>query len=242
MAMKYVKLFYDWYEMLSGLTKEELGEMFEAIMRYGYDGTEIETTGIVARMFPFFKRNIDRNGEAYEKTVEKRREAGRKGGKAKQMLTNESKISKEQEQNKEEEKEEEDDYDYKQQEQNQEKECGFKRDIRDSDWEELWGDYGMDDFENGMEDDVEKINNFIIEKGLDCDGREFYEYYKKRNWEVGGKRIENWKGLLISWAKNRKSDELSISKAPPKRSSTFDVDDFFEAALNRKFVPPSSAE
>ena len=83
MAMKYVKLFYDWYDMLSGLTKEELGEMFEAIMRYGYDGTEIETTGVVARMFPFFKRNIDRNEEAYEKMVEKRREAGRKGGKAK---------------------------------------------------------------------------------------------------------------------------------------------------------------
>ena len=240
MAMKYVKLFYDWYDMLSGLTKEELGEMFEAIMRYGYDGTEIETTGVVARMFPFFKRNIDRNEEAYEKMVEKRREAGRKGGKAKQMLTNESKISKEQEQNKEEEEEKEDDYDYKQQ--NQEKECDLKSDIRDKDWEEYWGDYAMDDYENEMDDDVEKINNFIIEKGLDCDGREFYEYYKKRNWEVGGKRIENWKGLLISWAKNRKCDELSISKAPTKRSSTFDVDDFFEAALNRKFVPPGSKE
>ena len=240
MAMKYVKLFYDWYDMLSGLTKEELGEMFEAIMRYGYDGTEIETTGVVARMFPFFKRNIDRNEEAYEKTVEKRREAGRKGGKAKQMLTNESKISKEQEQNKEEEKEDENNYDYKQQ--NQEKECDLKSDIRDKDWEEYWGDYAMDDYENEMDDDVEKINNFIIEKGLDCDGREFYEYYKKRNWEVGGKRIENWKGLLISWAKNRKCDELSISKAPTKRSSTFDVDDFFEAALNRKFVPPGSKE
>ncbi len=62
----------------------------------------------------------------------------------------------------------------------------------------------MDDFENEMDDDVEKINNFIIEKGLECDGREFYECYK--------------------------SDELSISKAPPKGSSAFDVDGFFEAA------------
>ena len=158
MAMKYVKLFYDWYDMLSGLTKEELGEMFEAIMRYGYDGTEIETTGIVARMFPFFKRNIDRNEEAYEKTVEKRREAGRKGGKAKQMLTNESKISEEQNQYKKNEKENK--YDYKQQ--NQEKECDLKSDIRDKDREEYWGDHGMYDFENEM-DDAGRINNFIIE-------------------------------------------------------------------------------
>ena len=223
MAMKYVKLFYDWYDMLSGLTKEELGEMFEAIMRYGYDGTEIETTGIVARMFPFFKRNIDRNEEAYERIVEKRREAGRKGSKAKQMLSKESKLSKEQEQNKEEEKEDEDDYDYKQQDQENEN--------------ALAGDLDMND-------DLERINNFIIEKGLNCDVQEFYDYYSERNWEIGGKKIDNWKGLLVSWDKSNRVEPLKSVYAPPKKkeNSTFDIDDFFETALNRKYIPPSTEE
>ena len=223
MAMKYVKLFYDWYDMLSGLTKEEMGEMFEAIMRYGYDGTEIETTGVVARMFPFFKRNIDRNEEAYEKMVEKRREAGRKGGKAKQMLANESKISKEQEQNKEDDKEEEDEDDYKQQDQENDNALA-------------------DDFD--MNDDLERINNFIIEKGLTCDAQEFYDYYSERNWEIGGKKIDNWKGLLVSWDKSNRVEPLKSVTAPPKKkensNSTFDVDDFFQAALNRKYEPKHS--
>ena len=32
-----------------------------------------------------------------------------------------------------------------------------------------------------MNDDLEKINNFIREKGLKCDGREFYEYCSNLN-------------------------------------------------------------
>ena len=224
MAMKYVKLFYDWYDMLSGLTKEELGEMFEAIMRYGYDGTEIETTGVVARMFPFFKRNIDRNEEAYEKKLKQCREAARKGGLATQANAKrtQANLSEEQEQNKEEEKEDEDDYDYKQQDQEKEN--------------------GSDDLD--MNDDLERINNFIIEKGLNCDAQEFYDYYSERNWEIGGKKIDNWKGLLVSWDKSNRVEPLKSVYAPPKKkeNSTFDIDDFFEAALNRKFVPPGSKE
>ena len=220
MAMKYVKLFYDWYDMLSGLTKEELGEMFEAIMRYGYDGTEIETTGVVARMFPFFKKNIDRNEEAYEKKVQQCREAGKRSGETRKRNANErtqtnvNEMNEEQEQNKEEEKEDEDDYDYKQQDQENENALA-------------------DDFD--MNDDLERINKFIIEKGLTCDAREFYDYYSERNWEVGGKKIENWKGLLVSWDKSNKAEPLKSVNAPPKKksNSTFDTDDFFQAALNR---------
>ena len=153
--------------------------------------------------------------------VEKRREAGKKGGKAKQMLTNESKISKEQEQNKEEEKEDEDDYDYKQQDQEND-------------------NASADDFD--LNDDLERINNFIIEKGLNCDAQEFYDYYSERNWEIGGKKIDNWKGLLVSWDKSNRVEPLKSVSAPPKKKdySSFDTDDFFAAALARKYEPKSS--
>ena len=246
MAMQYVKVFYDWKEQTAELTDEEFGSLIRALICYANEEEPEELTGAARILFPMFRRFVDWETEAYEKKVKQCREAGKKSGIARKRNEKErartkvNEMNEEQEQNKEEEEEKEDDYDYKQQ--NQEKECDLKSGIRDKDWEEYWGDYAMDDYENEMDDDVEKINDFIIEKGLDCDGREFYEYYKKRNWEVGGKRIENWKGLLISWAKNRKCDELSISKAPTKRSSTFDVDDFFEAALNRKFVLPGSKE
>ena len=87
-----------------------------------------------------------------------------------------------------------------------------------------------------MNDDLERINNFIIEKGLDCDGREFYDYYSERDWEIGGKKIDKWKGLLVSWDKSNRVEPLKSVNTPKKerRSSTFDTDDFFRAAFERK--------
>ncbi|MBQ7835922.1 MAG: hypothetical protein IJ389_01565 [Clostridia bacterium] len=98
MAMKYVKVFYDWYEMTSGLSDEEYGSLIRGLQRYAQHGEIIELSGLATALFPVFKSFVDREGEAYEKKVAQCREAGRKGGKSNRTLTDANETSEEKEQ------------------------------------------------------------------------------------------------------------------------------------------------
>ena len=220
MAMEYVKVFYDWREQTSELTDEEFGILMRAIMDYASGKKDPSPTGVAKIMFPMFRRFVDREVEAYEKKVKQCRDAGKKSGIARKRneieraLTNVNEMNeeKEKEQAQDEEDEEVNDLFYQEQE-----------------YEEVCDDLEMDD-------DLERINNFIIEKGLNCDAREFYDYYSARNWEIGGKKIDNWKGLLVSWSKSNEVKPLKACLADTNsyshESSSFDTVDFFEVAAN----------
>ena len=229
MAMKYVKVFYDWKEQTAELTDEEFGSLIRALICYANEEEPEELTGAARILFPMFRRFVDWETEAYEKKVKQCRAAGSKGGRATQanakrnQAKSSERVAKSSESSEEEVKE-------KVQAKDEEDEEVNDLFYQDQEEEDSCGDLDMND-------DLERINNFIIEKGLNCDAQEFYDYYSERNWEIGGKKIDNWKGLLVSWDKSNRVEPLKSVYAPPKKkeNSTFDIDDFFEAALNRKY-------
>ena len=167
-----------------------------------------------------FRIYVDKEVEAYDEVCEKRREAGRKGGlaklaNAKQKVAKASKVYQEKENEKEEEKENEKEKDifiY-----NQEK-----------------------------EPEIDEINRYITENNLKIDGEEFFDHYSAIGWKIGGNPIVDWRAALRRWARGAKkrTAEAKETKSESKSSSysSYDIDDFFEAALNRKFVPPGSKE
>ena len=230
MAMQYVKVFYDWKEQTAELTDEEFGSLIRALICYANEEEPEELTGAARILFPMFRRFVDWETEAYEKKVKQCREAGKKSGIARKRNEKERARTKVNEMNEEEVKE-------KVQAKDEEDEEVNDLFYQDQEEEDSCGDLDMND-------DLERINNFIIEKGLTCDAQEFYDYYSERNWEIGGKKIDNWKGLLVSWDKSNRVEPLKSVTAPPKKkensNSTFDVDDFFQASLNRKYEPKHS--
>ena len=51
-----------------------------------------------------------------------------------------------------------------------------------------------------------ELESYIFENCLNVNAVKFYDYYKNRNWEINGKRIDDWKALVRTWSdKERKS-------------------------------------
>ncbi len=75
MAMKYVQLYYSYRQVVSRLSYEEKGRLFDAILDYAEQGTEPNLTGMADVVFPTFAMLIDRDKAAYAEKCRKSKEA-----------------------------------------------------------------------------------------------------------------------------------------------------------------------
>ena len=76
-------MYTDYMEQISMLKREQRGDLFTAIMAYA-DNAELPDMDDVTRMaFCFIKSQMDRDKNKYLDTIEKRREAGKQGGRPK---------------------------------------------------------------------------------------------------------------------------------------------------------------
>ena len=73
-------LYNEYKEQFELLSYEEAGQLIMAIFEYTETGVAPELSGMVLMAFAFIKKQLDRDAEKYEKTVEKRKEAGKNGG------------------------------------------------------------------------------------------------------------------------------------------------------------------
>ena len=73
-------LYVEYLQNIELLSMEQRGELFTAIMHYA-SGKEVEDLdGMVMMAFSFIRSQMDRDNEKYQDKLEKRREAGKKGG------------------------------------------------------------------------------------------------------------------------------------------------------------------
>ena len=77
-------LYHDQREVFNRLSKEQAGELIQAIFDYEVTGEMPELSDPLPLVIIPIKQAIDRNKEKYENIVNKRKEAGSKGGKQKQ--------------------------------------------------------------------------------------------------------------------------------------------------------------
>ena len=79
---------------------------------------------------------------------------------------------------------------------------------------------------------LEEINSYILEKGLNVDGKFFYEYFTEGNWvDSKGNKVKNWKQKLLTWSKQEKPKQ----QAPPigNYSTTLPSRDSLEEQLKK---------
>lgn len=75
--------FMTWREaaiMYSLMPDEEASTAIKATVNYFLYGTIPELEGVASHVFEIMKADIDRNNEKYQKTCERNRENGKKGG------------------------------------------------------------------------------------------------------------------------------------------------------------------
>ena len=70
----------DWEEQLTDLTNEERGIILSAMFEYKRTGVVPELPRLLSLVFSFIRQQFDRDADKYEQKIEKRREAGKKGG------------------------------------------------------------------------------------------------------------------------------------------------------------------
>ena len=55
---------------------------------------------------------------------------------------------------------------------------------------------------NFIKPTLEEIQNYITEKNLKIDGKQFYDYFTEGNWvDSKGNKVKNWKQKLLTWNK-----------------------------------------
>ncbi len=79
-AKKGFVLYYDYRNHLALLSDAERGQLLMALLDYSESGKEQELTGAALMAYSFIKAQMDRDAAKYAETVQKRREAGRQGG------------------------------------------------------------------------------------------------------------------------------------------------------------------
>lgn len=76
-------LYTEYMEQVNLLSIEQRGVLLTAIFSYAADAELPEMDGITKMAFAFIKSRIDKDTEKYAKTIEKRKEAGKLGGRPK---------------------------------------------------------------------------------------------------------------------------------------------------------------
>ena len=77
--------------LINHLTDEQAGRLYKALLMYGDEGElpDLDDDQACTLAFIILKGEIDRNFERYAETCEKRREAGKKGGRPRKSKENE---------------------------------------------------------------------------------------------------------------------------------------------------------
>lgn len=92
MAMSYIKLYYDFRKTLKSMPDDAAGRLIKAIFDYVVEGTEPDLYNGEQYVFLMLQSQLDRDKEAYEKTVARNQENGKNGGRPKKSETQENPV------------------------------------------------------------------------------------------------------------------------------------------------------
>ena len=72
---------------------------------------------------------------------------------------------------------------------------------------------------------LEEVQAYCIERGNNVDAERFIDFYSSKGWMVGKNKMKDWKAAVRNWERTE----------PKKSESSFDLDEFFEMAVNSSY-------
>ena len=198
-------MYTDYMQHLELLDMEQRGVFLTAIMQYAAGGELPEMDGMVQMAFSFARAQIDRDAEQYRKTVEAKREAGRKGGeaKAKNAVAKSSKATT-----------------AKNAVANLHDTDTVTDTVNDTDTVTV--DDTVTDTENALKEKPsyegkkksrsafvpptpDDVRTYCQQQGYDIDAQYFCDFYAKKGWMVGKNKMKDWQAAVRNWVRNNDS-------------------------------------
>ena len=237
-------LYYDYRQHLAILSDEERGRLLMALLDYGENGTEPDLDGAALMAFSFISGQMDRDAEKYERIVQKRREAGQKGGRPPKSDGQPPEDEPEPEETEQSEESESTDKQTK-----AKKAKANDENQTEAPPKEKPTDAQTDRFNEFWKQYPKKVGKAAAQKSwkqIKPDAELFerimraVETAKKSDqWtREGGRYIPN----PTTWLNQGRWDDEPVQNQPP---TSFDTDEFFEAALRRSYrgeAPPTPKE
>lgn len=213
-------VFYrSFYEAIKELSAEEFRNAVMAIMEYGLNDSEIDTSGVAKAILIMAKPQIDKNNKRYEN--------GLRGGTKPKQNQNETKLESNSNQTR------------TKLEPNL-NQSGTKAEPKRTNPEP---NDNVNDNVNDIKESEEKkprfypptleeLKKYIADNKYNVDPERFIDYYTANGWTVGKNRMKDWKAAVRNWDRSQKSGGRMRQESTAKtKFSNFEQRSYDYAAL-----------
>lgn len=208
-------VYADWMPFFDALeTDTERVQLLKAIFHYNASGEtpiEQEHTRVFNAMFSVIKGHLDRDIEKYQKKVEKNRENAKKSHQADATNCKQSQANATER--------------YRTQP-NAADNDNDNDNVNDN--EVISNDITIcaKTRKRFIKPTVEEVREYCRERGNTVDADTFVNFYESKGWMVGKNHMKDWKSAVRTWEQSRRGETK-----PQETFSSFETDEFFQAAL-----------
>ena len=188
-------LYTDYLEQIEMLNNEQRGILLTALLALQNEDELPEMDSLTKLAFSFISADVRRNNEKYKAICEKRRVAGRKGGKkSKQTQANQANAN---------DNDNDNDSD------------------NDNDNDTVFDQGPSDEVPPAQTHTVpslDEVKAYCIERKNGIDASKFFEYYQMREWKLAnGGQMKDWKAAVRYWETREKKE----ARAKPTKFSNY---------------------
>ena len=238
----YFPMFFRYRESFTRLTDEQVGRIIRAAIDYAADGKTPRLSPVEAIAFQFIRGDIDRAAQAYEERCEKNRQNVQKRWESDgpadtdeyeriQANTNDTKQT-----NNQTNKQTNNipsGGDTRARTRGSGKQSGKRLTVGGPD--AAGATPGATHRDEPVPPTFDDVYAYCDEAGLTHINRKrFFENYAAAGWKRNGEIIRDWKALCRKW--DAEDAEKAAHAAPKPQETSFDTDEFFEAALARSYA------
>ena len=183
-------MYIDYWKHIKLLTMEQRGILLSAIMQPVAGDEVMELDGVTQMAFSFITEQIDRDADKYQKTIEKRKEAGKLGGRPKAKKAN--------------------GFSEKQTKAKKADNDNVTVNVTDNDIKKESVKKKADAFSPPTR---QTVAEYVQEKGYgNVDVERFIDYYSSNGWMVGRNKMKDWKAAVRNWARSEKATKPNNTK------------------------------
>lgn len=205
-------MYTDYMEQVSMLSREQRGDLFTAIMAYASNTELPNMDGVTMMAFCFIRSQMDRDRSKYQETIEKRREAGKQGGRPKANGSDEKAkkangfSEKQTEAKKADNVNENDNVDVN-------VNVNVNENVDEDEKEKKKGTNVPKEKSRFVPPSVENVTEYCRENDYRyVDANYFVDFYISKNWYVGKNKMKDWKAAVRNWQRQESAKHKLYSQ------------------------------
>lgn len=218
-------MYTDYWKHIKLLNQEQRGDLLSAIMLYATSEELPQMDGMTQMAFSFIKEQMDRDSEKYQTTLEKRKEAGKMGGRPVNGDTEKAKKANGFLEN---------------QMVSAEKQTKAKKpdtdNVNDNDTDTVIKKESVKKKATAFSPPTrQEVADYVREKGYsNVDVERFIDYYTANGWMVGKNKMKDWKATVRNWARSEGATKPNNTKG--NKFLKFEQRDYDYDAIEKKLL------